>query len=303
MDTAITDVRDGQLFFGHLRATDCADKMTLEEVAAHHWQTTPRLKPAQSGLAKGDSPLNRAMMHLAQRASDGAPLQGQSREEIATMGAALMEEITTAYLGTPGTAPIHTRLGHAWNLPAEAMDLVRRALVLMSDHELNPSSFAVRVCASTGGPLAGALLAGLATLSGPRHGGVADLARQAALAGSGGEASIRRFLASHQAKDPYGFGYGHPLYPDGDPRAAALMERIPPEAPALLGVQAMARHLNIQPNIDAALAVLTESYALPKDAGFAIFFLGRLAGWIAHAMEQSLSGQIIRPRARFAAPA
>ncbi len=44
-------------------------------------------------------------------------------------------------------------------------------LVLLADHELNPSAFAARVAASTGASLAAAALAGLATLTGPRHGG------------------------------------------------------------------------------------------------------------------------------------
>src|SRR5690606_20255012 len=66
--------------------------------------------------------------------------------------------------------PIHEALATHWQQPAAA-DLVRRALVLVADHELNASTFAVRIVASTGASLTAAVLGGLATLGGPRHGG------------------------------------------------------------------------------------------------------------------------------------
>ena len=81
--------------------------------------------------------------------------------------------------GERSEGPIHVRIGSAWGLDAKAQDTLRRALVLLSDHELNPSTFAVRVCASTGASLPAALLSGMATLSGPKHGGVALLTRDA----------------------------------------------------------------------------------------------------------------------------
>ncbi|MFM8375003.1 MAG: citrate/2-methylcitrate synthase, partial [Phenylobacterium sp.] len=71
------------------------------------------------------------------------------------------------------SGPIHLRLAKAWRLGpgGPGADLIRRALVLLADHELNPSAFAARVAASTGASLAACALAGLAALSGPRHGG------------------------------------------------------------------------------------------------------------------------------------
>ncbi len=52
---------------------------------------------------------------------------------------------------------------------------------------------------------------------------------------------------------------------------------------------------------DCALAALSEAHALPDDAAFAIFAIGRMTGWTAHAIEQASSRNIIRPRARFMA--
>ena len=52
-------------------------------------------------------------------------------------------------------------------------------------------------------------------------------------------------------------------------------------------------------NIDMALAALTVHLSLPDSAPFLIFASGRMAGWIAHALEQRLSDRLIRPRANY----
>ena len=59
-----------------------------------------------------------------------------------------------------------------------AADLIRRALVLLADHEFNASTFTVRCAASTGLNLYDAMIAGLVALKGPRHGGAGVLAAQ-----------------------------------------------------------------------------------------------------------------------------
>jgi citrate synthase len=97
-------------------------------------------------------------------------------------------------------------------------------------------------------------------------------------------------------------GFGHPLYPDGDPRAAALLGRF--EAPQPLqrlgdAAQAVA---GLPPNIDFVLVAACEALRLPPDAPFALFAVARCAGWIAHAIEQGQSNALIRPRARYVGP-
>ncbi|RYF99717.1 MAG: hypothetical protein EON94_10810, partial [Caulobacteraceae bacterium] len=62
--------------------------------------------------------------------------------------------------------PLHVRLAQGWERP-EAADAIRRALVLLADHELNASTFAARVTVSTGASLWAGTMAGLAALSGP----------------------------------------------------------------------------------------------------------------------------------------
>ena len=110
---------------------------------------------------------------------------------------------------------------------------------------------------------------------------------------------IGAFLRAHGDLPPYGFGFGHPLYRQGDPRARHLLDRLPPEAPAIRALRDLSGRVGQPPNIDAALAVLSLVLDLPEDAGLTIFAVGRLSGWIAHAIEQTESREIIRPRARY----
>ena len=175
--------------------------------------------------------------------------------------------------------------------------LIRRALVLLADHELNASTFAARVAASTGASIAASLLAGLGALSGPRHGGVARavtaLVDEAAR--SGAAPAISTWLARGHPLP----GFGHPLYPDGDPRAVALLEGVAID-PLMTSLRDAAAEITGEPaNIDYALAVLSRALDLPRDAAFKLFALGRSVGWSAHAMEQAASEQLIRPRAHY----
>jgi citrate synthase len=102
-------------------------------------------------------------------------------------------------------------------------------------------------------------------------------------------------------------GLGHPLYPDGDPRARAIIGAIAVARPAcdarIAAAAAAAKHLTGQhPNIDFALGAAVTALELPDGSALALFLVGRTAGWIAHAIEQYESGILIRPRARYTGP-
>ena len=188
----------------------------------------------------------------------------------------------------------------AWVPAGRARTWSAGCLVLVADHELNASAFAARVAASTGASLAASALAGLSTLTGPRHGmataAVRTFAREAEQLGPA--KAIEARLAEDRALP----GFGHPLYPDGDPRAAALLARFrqPPELGRL--AEAVRLTTDMAPNIDFALVAACESLRLPEDAPFALFAVARCAGWIAHAIEQGQTDALIRPRARYIGP-
>jgi citrate synthase len=92
------------------------------------------------------------------------------------------------------------------------------------------------------------------------------------------------------------------LYPEGDPRAACLLAALKP--PALIAeiIATVAKETGFAPNIDFAIAAMTFTFNLDRDAPFAIFAVGRSVGWLAHAIEQAATGSLIRPRARYVGP-
>ncbi len=179
-------------------------------------------------------------------------------------------------------------------------------MCLIADHELNASTFVARCVASTGATPYAVVSAALGALSGRRHGGASARAEAlfAELARGGDAMTV---MAGRLARGEDLPGFGHFLYPAGDPRATTILTaitRTSPEARALIESAAAAgtRLTGRHPNVDFALAAAATSLGLPRNAALAIFITGRTVGWIAHAIEQYESGILIRPRARYTGP-
>ena len=305
LESAITTVADGRLHYRGRDAIRLAETETLESVArllrGGHGAALKRAErpapPAQTDLR------TRAFLALATRAAADPPARGRGALALAIEAATLLDVLADAVAGQAGGGAIHNRLALAWGAgPGGAgADLIRRMLVLVADHELNASAFAARVAASTGASLAAAALAGLSALSGPRHGMAVEAVR--AFAEEAEQLGPRAAAAARLAHERGLPGFGHPLYPEGDPRAAALLAHFAP-LPGLAALQAAVAAASGQaPNIDFALLAGCEALGLPKDAPFGLFAVARCAGWIAHAIEQGQTDSLIRPRARYVGPA
>jgi citrate synthase len=300
----ITTVAGGRLFYRGRDAIRLAETETLESVArllrgghgaALKRTDRPRPLPAPDMKTRG-------FLALAARAGVDAPARGRNPLALAVEAATLLDVLTDAIAGEVGGGAIHNRLAFAWSLGpgGPGADLIRRCLVLVADHELNASAFAARVAASTGASLAASALAGLSTLTGPRHGmatgAVRTFAAEAVLQGPA--VAIANRLNEDRALP----GFGHPLYPDGDPRAAALLARFTPPDDLAALAEAVRQTTGLSPNVDFALVAACESLRLAQDAPFALFAVARCAGWIAHAIEQGQTDALIRPRARYVGP-
>ena len=98
-------------------------------------------------------------------------------------------------------------------------------------------------------------------------------------------------------------GFGHHLYPDGDPRAAALLALFEPPEGIARFIEKVTDLTGMQPNIDVALAALVSHHRLPVDAAFGLFATARSVGLLAHSMEQLGIASVIRPRGRYTGPA
>jgi citrate synthase len=297
--SAITTVADGRLRYRGRDAASLAETETLESVArllrgGHGAAMRRTLRPQPPALP---SMRERAFAALAARAATAPAGREMASSALACEAATLLDVLADAFTGEIGGGAIHERLGRAWDCGPAGIDLLRRALVLLADHELNPSTFACRVAASTGASLAACALAGLATLSGPLHGGaVAGVGRLAEEAEKVGTDEAVAARLAHGVSAP---GFGHPLYPDGDPRAQALLRAFAAPAPLEALRQAMESATGQHDNVDFALFALAGALSLPPDAPFALFATARCAGWTAHAMEQIANGEVIRPRARY----
>lgn len=206
--------------------------------------------------------------------------------------------------GASATAPpIAERVAHAFAPRgdlAEHTRLVNAALVAVADHELNVSAFAARVAASAGADLYAAVGAALYAFSGPRHGAASE--RVAALVDECARSRTARVVETRLARGEALVGFGHPLYPNGDPRTEPLLSRAarsPSAAPVLELVRVVERMTGEKPTVDLALVAVSRALSAPPGFATALFALGRTAGFIAHVLEQRRDGALLRPRARY----
>lgn len=298
LPTAISTISDGKLFYRGHDAIELAGHATLEKVAALLWNSQDiRVETGEHRTGEASRMAN-ALTVLAARVMNDLPALGRTPSVLQAEAVSVLSTVAAGLAPWNGEpVSLHQRLALGWQRP-EAADPIRRALVLAAEHELAVSAFAARVTASSGAALSAATLSGLATLTGPRHGGawlsVTRLAEQAVSVG------VREAIRGALSSEGLVRAFGHRLYPQGDPRAKALLASF--EVPPLYRFLAEAGEelLGEPANIDFALAALAATFGLPEDSPLVIFALARTPGWLAHAMEQVDSGQLIRPRAHYA---
>ena len=310
LDSALTLVEDGRLYYCGQDAVKLAESgATLEDIARLMWggagadpfaaeqpPVDPLWRAAMPRCAAG-SAVSRCLTLLPLAASVDTPVWPSDIGRKQMAAASIVRSVAAALVaGEPDERPVHETLAAAWKLDANGTAIVRAALVLCADHELNASTFTVRCVASTGASLGAAVAAGLAALSGPLHGGswvrIAALFRDVARVNDPGRA-VAEWLQRGEQHLP---GFGHTLYPDGDPRTVAILEHLE-HKPAL--AEAVAAAGGPPPNLDYALLSMQRELELPEDAPFIIFAAGRTVGWLAHALEQQATGSLLRPRARY----
>lgn len=301
--SSISTIAEGRVWYRGRDAVALSESAGLEEIAGLLWQVEdPRFRRLPKAVpAAASSPLEAGLLVLSRRAGMDPPSHGRSRPVLAAEAAGLVDDIATAMLGSTVAAsrPLHRRIAAAWRA-SSAEDVIRRALVLLADHELNASTFAARVAASTGASLAASLIAALATLAGPLHGGASrEVGQLASTARQVGAARAVEVWLAQGRRLP---AFGHPLYADGDPRAVALFDHFTLR-PAFAELRRAAEALTgEQPNIDFAISAMADAFDLPPAAPLILFATARSVGWIAHILEQQATGSLIRPRASYNGP-
>jgi citrate synthase len=182
------------------------------------------------------------------------------------------------------------------------------AMILHAEHEMNASTFTARVVAGTGADLTAAVVAAIAALSGPLHGG-ANAAAMALFEQFG--SAERTPAAVHEMLERKAklFGFGHPLYRAYDPRAT-ILKRLSEELSQQAGEpnwfaitdaaeRTVFEEKGLYPNVDLYSASVYRYLGIPTDMFTPVFAASRIAGQAAHVLEQQSDNRIIRPSATY----
>jgi citrate synthase len=307
LESSLTLIDKGHLWYRGRDACQLSRTSTLEQVAALLWTGTtegadmlfPRSTRQRVSGRRAVFADRLIACLVEQRVAHPLSLNPAGPTRLRSAGQ--MISTLFAAVGAIGRGSLAERLARGWRTP-HADDL-QAALILCADHGLSASAFTARCVASADAPIPNALLAAFCALEGRRHGGVCK--EIDALLDDVERLGVKEVCERALARDGRipGLGDPHPLYPEGDPRAIALLERIklPPGDPAAQLI-AFAKRYGGSPSIELALAAFSRRRSLPSEAAFTLFALGRSVGWVAHAFEAAELGTLIRPNARYIGP-
>jgi citrate synthase len=305
---------DGRcLYYRGIDAAVLARSRSLEEVAALIWCGRLDAVQSEAPAPRLVSPLRstapfvaRSQAILSAAAADDPLAMDLRPAHVAATG---MRIVRLLAMTATGLSRIHTTvdlaLARKWAVGTKGAEVLRAALVLCADHELNVSSFTARCVASAGSHPYAAVIAGLAALEGPKHGG-ASARVEAMLEAMRRSRPLRAAVGARVRRGESIDGFGHPLYRDGDPRARVLLELLGERYAASAEYRfivefgrAAASATGEQPNVDFALGAVARVLKLPTGSPLTLFAIGRSVGWIGHAIEQYATNQLIRPRAKY----
>ncbi len=311
--SSICLIENGGLYYRGKDAVRLAETATLEDIARLLWRAELGFEPDIDLLApsapetSASGLIERCQIRLGSMSDKDLPALDLSRAGVIRTGRGILRALAACVApAPPSSEPIHRQLATAWGLDKAGADILRRCLVLIADHELNASTFVARCVASTGATPYAVVSAALSALSGRRHGGASARA-EALFDEIARGADAMAVMAGRLARGEGLPAFGHFLYPDGDPRAAAILDAVSRTLPKSRGLIEAAAEAGIRltgqrPNVDFALAAAATSLRLPQNTALGLFVIGRTVGWIAHAIEQYESGVLIRPRARYTGP-
>ncbi|MGR3317652.1 MAG: citrate/2-methylcitrate synthase [Candidatus Anammoxibacter sp.] len=191
------------------------------------------------------------------------------------------------------------------------VDVLDKSLILYAEHELNASTFAARVIASTLSDMHSAVIAAIAALKGPLHGGANEKAMEMLLE-IGSPANAESWVKDALSKKKRIMGFGHRVYKKEDPRTP-IIKKIAKELSDRLGEkrwfeisQITENIMNTEKGLHANLDFYSSSayylLGIPIPLYTPIFVASRVTGWIAHIMEQYNDNRLIRPRAEYIGP-
>jgi citrate synthase len=340
------DGKGGRLLYEGYDIRELAEHSTFEEVAYLLWygrlptasqleglkQRLTALRPLPDPLARliDSLPADSNPMDMLRTAASALAMfePAETQPGPSSIGGALR---LTSTLPTMigrfqrrriGLAPLKERpdLSHAENLlyqitGREGSEIENRAmdvaLILHADHELNASTFAARVTASTLSDLYSAITSAIGTLKGPLHGGANERAVEL-LEEIGTAGRVEEVVHAKLARHERIMGFGHRVYKVEDPRATILrkwLHKVGETAGNLRSYELLEkerevvhREKGLFPNVDLYSGSMYALLGVPKDLFTPIFAVSRVAGWAAHVLEEYQDLRIIRPNAAYVGP-
>ncbi len=219
-----------------------------------------------------------------------------------------------------GDDPIKPRtdLGHAanflWMLTGEEPDpLASRvldvALILHAEHSMNASTFAARVTGSTLADPYAVASSAVGALAGPLHGGANEqVLEMLASMPSSEPVAVRAWAEERLARKERIPGFGHREYKVKDPRAV-ILQRLAVQLFGKLGrtetyaraeelerqMEDLVGHKGVYANVDYYSGIVYQKIGIPRDLFTPVFAIARIAGWLAHLLEQLKENRIFRP--------
>jgi len=215
--------------------------------------------------------------------------------------------------GTQVSTGEHFLRGFCHDIEDVYIDSFNKSLIAYAEHDLNASTFAARVTASTLSDYYSCILSGVNTLKGPLHGGANEAALKM-LKGFDGVESVVPLLTHMLVRKEKVMGFGHRVYKNGDPRSDIMKqlvksmikcENLPRHCD--LGMMEVAETLekemiarkNIYPNLDFYAALIYHLLGIPESIFTVIFAMARVSGWSAHIKEQLSNNKLIRPKSHY----
>jgi citrate synthase len=316
LESAITLIESDRLYYRGHDVCELARNRSIEEVAALLWTgsfgvelfAATQLHVVAGGeSAEGLPFISRAQSMLPLVAVHDSLAFDLRPRAVAQTGWRIVNLLTSVAVESSDLEDsVEETLCKRW-IPrtAHAAEIVRAALILCADHELNVSSFTARCVASAKSNPYAVVVAGLAAMEGAKHGGMSEKV-ETMLDELRRTRDIRKALADRLRRGEPIHGFGHRLYTNGDPRAALLLEMLGrrfAKSAELTFARSVAKAgeelTGDKPTIDFALVALARVLKLPRGAALTLFALGRSIGWIGHAIEQYANDEMIRPRAKY----
>lgn len=326
LDSALALITEGRIYYRGHDATELALTRQIEEVASLIWlgEFQPHGRPL---FGHGDIEVPGGLIARANHRSLRAP----QRFEIA-LGLAEGEDQKAYNLSIPAVAYTGARivklmvavatgrscrggslarvLQQAWvpNKPVAAK-LFNAILIMSANNELSVTAFTARCVASAGAPLYSATMAALCAAQGSKTGAQAERVEvlfDEVLKTGNARGAITTCLRRGESIP----GFGHRLFPHGDPRVELLIQLIAdafPRSPSTVAMRTIAGEVKelmgeLHPNMYFARVALGRALQLPHYAVSSLGAIGNAIAWIGHAIEEYQCDRIIRPRARYTGP-